>query len=381
MSTRRDVVKAIATLPAAATLGRLAYAAPTLDRKLGVALCGLGGYSTRTIAPEFPFAEHVRLAGVVTGDPEGKGRRWAAEHGFPETNVFTYETMDRLADRDDIDIVHVVTPNSLHAEHTVAALRAGKHVMCEKPMATTAADCEAMIAAAAEAGRYLGVDYRLQFEPHHVGATDLLRDGAAGDLVSGSYEFSWGYYNGLKNRPGRVKRWLLDPAMAGGGAMFDTGVYPVQAGCYLARAEPVSVRGLPATRHPEFFGEGVEETMSFEMTFPDGFQALGRAGYGYKYHNCMTRGTTGWVEVVGNESGSAFSQSGDGKPNRKRLFRGKQEVVLEDTLQVAVLLDRFAVAIKRNEPFVADGAMGLRDIRIIEAVYRSAAKGGASVSV
>ena len=115
------------------------------EGKLGIALCGLGGFAQQSIAPELPSAKHVYLAGVVTGDPHGKGRKWAERHGFPEKNIFTYADIARIADCREIAIVHVVTPNGLHAEHAIAAARAGKHVMCEKPMATSSRQCQAII--------------------------------------------------------------------------------------------------------------------------------------------------------------------------------------------------------------------------------------------
>lgn len=353
------------------------------EGKLGIALCGLGGFSRQSIAPELPSAKNVYFAGAITGDA-AKGREWAAQYGFPEKNIFSYADMAKLAEAKDISIVHVVTPNSLHAEHTIAAAKAGKHVMCEKPMATSSAQCEAMIAAAEEAQVQLGVSYRLHWEPHHAKAVELLAQGTAGDLSTGTYEFSWGYANGLSNpaTAKTIKQWLLDPKMTGGGAMFDTGVYPVQAACYLTGRTPVAVRGFPATKHKDLFPAGVEETMSFELIFEDGFQALCRASYAQNFHQCTTLGLKGSVEVLpGQPTGSVFGQSGGGKPNAKRLMVGKKEVPCEDTLQLGVLLDEFAKAITEKRPFKCDGAMGLRDIRIVEAVYESAKQGGARIAV
>ena len=170
--------------------------------------------------------------------------------------------------------------------------------------------------------------------------------------------------------------------MAGGGALFDTGVYPIQAACYLTGREPVAVRGFPATRHPDLFPEGVEETMSYELLFDDGFQALCRASYSQSFHQCTTLGPKGLVEILPGQKGSVFGQSGAGNPNPKRLFVNKKEIELRQTLQQAELLDAFAVAINQgNKTFQTPGEMGLRDIRIVERVYESAAKGGLKVCI
>jgi glucose-fructose oxidoreductase len=188
--TRRFFLKTSAlAAPALLGLNAVVRAQTAREGKLGVALCGLGGFSRQSIAPELPSAKNVYFAGAITGDA-AKGRAWALQYGFPEKNVWSYADMARLAEAKDIAIVHVVTPNSLHAAHTIAAAKAGKHIMVEKPMATSSAQCEQMIAAAKSAGVHLGVSYRLHWEPHHVQAAAQLAGGAAGNLANGSYEFS-----------------------------------------------------------------------------------------------------------------------------------------------------------------------------------------------
>ena len=352
------------------------------NKKLGMAVVGLGGYATRSVGPEIAACQHVRLAGVVTGDAE-KGRSWAKEHGFEQDAIYSYENFDTIASDDRIDFVHIALPNSMHAEFAIRAAQAGKHVMVEKPMAISSQQCEKMIAAAKQAGVLLGVNYRLHWEPHHVKATERLSTGIIGDLTNGNYEFSWGYARALTGpKKDNVKKWLLDPKMAGGGALFDTGVYPIQAACYLTGREPVAVRGFPATRHPDLFPEGVEETMSYELLFDDGFQALCRASYSQSFHQCTTLGPKGLVEILPGQKGSVFGQSGAGNPNPKRLFVNKKEIELRQTLQQAELLDAFALAINQgNKAFQTPGEMGLRDIRIVEKVYESAAKGGLKVFI
>ena len=356
-------------------------------KKLGLAIVGLGGYATGNIAPEVASCEHVTLAGVVTGNPDTKGKEWAAQYGFPADAIYTYDTVDKIAADDRIDMVHIALPNSMHAEFAIKCARAGKHVMVEKPMAISSEECEAMIAAAKEAGVLLGMNYRLHWEPHHVKAIELVAKGVIGDIACGNYEFSWGYAGALMGpNKDKIKKWLLDPKMAGGGALFDTGVYPIQAACYLTGKEPVSVRGFASKVHPELFPDGVEETMSFEMLFDDGFQALCRASYSQSCHQCTTLGNKGAIEIRGGlredgRPGNVFTQS-NGTPNPKLLFHNRREIKARQTLQQATLLDAFATTIKKGDKtFKTPGEMGLRDIRIAEKVYESAAKGGMSVEV
>lgn len=370
---RNFLVQSAIAAPALMGLGRT-FGQERGEGKLGVALVGLGGFSTVSIGPELPHAKNVYLAAVVTGDPNGKGRQWAQQYGFPEKNIYTYDQFDRLAENRDIDIVHVVTPNGLHAEHTIAAAKAGKHVMCEKPMATSASECQAMIDAAKQAGVYLGVSYRLHFEPHHKQLMKLTKDKAFGSVKAVTAEFSW--------RRGDNKPWLLDKKLAGGGALFDTGVYPIQAACYTTGEVPTHVSGV-ATSTRDVYPSNIEETMSFTLEFPSGAVAQGRASYAFPGQQCDVCCEQAMLSITASPAGgTAFAQSGNGKPNSKQLVMPKGKVFkTDDTLQLADLLDAFAAAIRDQRPFACPGEMGLRDIRIVEAIYRSVAEGGKRVSV
>lgn len=376
-SSRRSFIKRVLALSGPAILGfpRIGYSAPdtfALQRsqgKLGVVLIGLGGFSGASIAPEFASAKNVYFAGVVTGDPQGKGRRWAAKYGFPESNIYTYDQIPHLADNKDVDVVHVVTPNGLHCAHTLAALAAGKHVMCEKPMAISTHECQLMVDAARKANRYLGIDYRLHFEPHHVEMMRLAREKTYGPVVSLSTEFSW--------HRGKNKPWLSDIKLSGGGAMFDTGVYSIQAGCYIAGATPTAVTAFPTTVDPDY-PSGIEEAMKVEFEYPGGITHEGRASYIAGKGEFIVHAEKGAFSCTG----SSFSQSAGGRPAAKQLILPDgTKADIPDTLQLAVLHDHFAEAIRTGQPFLCPGEMGLRDLRILEAIYASASQGSKRVLV
>ena len=112
--------------------------------KLGIALVGLGKYSSGQLAPALKETENCYLAGIVTGTPD-KAAKWRRQYNIPEKNIYSYSNFDDIKDNHDIDIVYVVLPNSMHREYVVRAARAGKHVICEKPMALTVEDCDEMI--------------------------------------------------------------------------------------------------------------------------------------------------------------------------------------------------------------------------------------------
>ncbi|MGI9542274.1 MAG: Gfo/Idh/MocA family protein, partial [Cyclobacteriaceae bacterium] len=134
------------------------------NRKLGVALVGLGNYATNQLAPALMKTGQCYLSGIVTGTKE-KEKIWQDKYSVPEENTYDYENYDAIADNQDIDIIYIVLPNSMHAEYTIRAAKAGKHVICEKPMAISMAECQQMIDACKEAGVKLSIGYRLHYEP------------------------------------------------------------------------------------------------------------------------------------------------------------------------------------------------------------------------
>lgn len=371
--TRRSFLTAALALGVPALVGlssrRMLASDHRADGRLGVVLVGLGGFSSASIAPELVSAKNVYLAGVVTGDPQGKGRKFATEYGFPEKNILTYDQMSRLADIADIDIAHIVTPNGLHAAHAIQAAQAGKHVMCEKPMATSAAECREMIDAARKSGVYLGVNYRLHFEPHHQEMMRLATERVYGSLKSIDTEFSW--------RRGQRKPWLSDKKLAGGGAMFDTGVYCIQAGCYMTGATPLAVTAVPATT-AENYPPGIEESMSVVLEYPDGVVVFGRCTYQYSRQHFVANADKGSFACVG----TPFGQSVNGRPAPREIdLPDHKKFKRPGTLQLAELHDQFAAAIRAKRPFACPGEMGLRDIQILEAVYESVAQGCARTPV
>jgi predicted dehydrogenase len=184
LPTRREFVKTSALAAASVPLlGAFPEAAGAADpeRKLGFALVGLGGLSTYQIAPALQKTKFCRLAGIVTGHP-AKAVTWKAKYNIPDDCIYNYETMAQMADNPSIDVVYVVTPNALHAESTVKAASAGKHVLSEKPMEVSVEKCQQMIDACKKANRQLAVGYRLHFEPNNRECARLAREKVFGEV-------------------------------------------------------------------------------------------------------------------------------------------------------------------------------------------------------
>ncbi|MFT3780842.1 MAG: Gfo/Idh/MocA family oxidoreductase [Nibricoccus sp.] len=329
-------------------------------KKLGVALVGLGSYSTNQLGPALRKTSHCRLAGVVTGNP-AKGKVWAREYGFSEKNVFSYETMGRLADQPDIDIVYVVTPNALHAEHTIAAAKAGKHVICEKPMAVSVAECDAMIAACKAAGVRLMIGYRLHYEPNTVELIRLAREKDLGVFMRMNGA------NGFRMRtPKSAGNWRADKKLAGGGPLMDMGVYVLQAVCMAkGEAEPKAITAHfgPVTR-PEIFSE-IEESIRWEMHFADGAKGDCLASYAENVSRFRAESDEGWAQL----GPPAFYY------DTPVLTTSKGRTSLPRVNHQVAQLDGMTLEILTNQPSVAPGEMGRRDLAIIEAIYSAAQTG------
>jgi len=353
--SRRDFLKT-ATL---ATAG-LPFAAATFaaepQRKIGFALCGLGSLSTYQLAPALQRTKFCRLAGIITGSPD-KAKRWQARYNLPDRSVYSYDTMARLADNPDIDVVYVVTPNALHAPHTIAAAKAGKHVLSEKPMEVSVAKCQQMIDACKAAGKQLAIGYRLHFEPNNLECVRLAREKVFGRLKS--IEAGFGF------EIGDPTQWRLNRALAGGGPMMDVGIYALQAMRCLSGEEPVSVSANATKTDKEKFHD-VEESLVWQMKFTSGIHATGSTTYGF--------GGIDRFNVVAEQGSFGLDPAYDYHEIQGTRSDG-QEIQMPDIDQFAAEMDDFAQCILANRPTRVPGEEGLRDLKIITAIYESTRTG------
>ena len=362
--SRRDFLKttalAAASLPFIGGLSSCARAAEP-GRKINFALAGLGSLSTYQIAPALQKTKFCKLAGIVTGTP-AKADHWKAQYDIPDKNIYSYDTMEKLADNPDIDVVYVVTPNALHAEHTLKAAKAGKHVLCEKPMEVSVEKCQQMIDACKKAGRQLAIGYRLHFEPNNLECVRLAREKVFGDLKI--IDAGFGFQIGDPNQ------WRLNRALAGGGPLMDVGIYALQAMRYLSGEEPVCVSGITTVTDPVKFKD-VEESIVWEMKFPSGVLAHGSATYKVPgISSFKASAEDGWFELS-----PAYFYDGN------RGWRSDGEQIRFPSIdQFAAEMDDFAQCILNNQPTKVPGEEGLRDVKIMMAIYE-AAKTGKTVNL
>ena len=335
-------------------------------QRVGYAVVGLGRLSLNQILPAFGKSKYSKPVALVSGDRE-KARKVAAQYGIRDNALYDYTTYDQLAQNPEVQAIYVVLPNNMHAEYVQRGAKAGKHILCEKPMATSTKECERMIAACEAAKVKLMIAYRQQYEPMNREIVKMVRDGSLGTVRS--------FVASNSQNQGDPTQWRLKRALAGGGCLPDVGVYCLNASRFLTGEEPSEVMGTlyRPTGDPRF--AEVEETCSFTLKFPSGYIASCSSGYGaHKTQFLRLEGDKAWVELS-----PAFAYSG--LKLRHQTLVGEKNVTMEPSIeevdQFATEMDHFSQCIQQNLPPHTPGEEGLQDQRITDAIYESARTGRA----
>ena len=325
-------------------------------RKIGVALVGLGRYSKYQLAPALQLTKHCELRGIVTGSPS-KVPEWQAQYGIKDSNVYNYDNMHEIANNDDIDVVYIVLPTSLHRQYTEIGANAGKHVWCEKPMAMTVSDCQAMIDVCAKNKVQLTIGYRLRHEPNTQSVIEYASTkpyGAIKEVIARA-----GYQGGEP----AADNWRINPKM-GGGAAYDMGVYPLNAARYTTGEEPIAVSAEHKVYRPETF-KNVDEATFFTLEFASGAIAKCATSVYENMNHLRANCEKGWYELKPFQSYNGVNgQTSDG-------------IKLDRTIenQQAAQMDNDALSIINNTPVRVPGHVGLNDIKVVEAILKSAKNG------
>jgi predicted dehydrogenase len=323
------------------------------SRPIRYAVVGLGHIAQVAVLPAFAHARHSRLGALVSGDRQ-KRTQLSRKYKVPAYSYDEYE--DCLA---QVDAVYIALPNSMHAEFTIRAANAGVHVLCEKPLAVTVAECEAMIDACETAGVKLMTAYRLHFEKTNIEAIDLVRRGRIGDPKFFASTFS------MRVKQGNIRT----QAELGGGTLYDLGVYCVNAARNLFAGEPIevfaySVNGA-GSRMPEI-DESTAAALRFEQdavaTFVTSFNAADTGSYVI----VGTKGSLRLDPAYEYAEGLQYELTVDGKTTRKKTAKRDQ---------FAPEIEYFSDCIRRNREPEPSGLEGMQDVRIVEALYESAQRG------
>ena len=334
------------------------------QQRTGFAVVGLGHLSLNEILPAFGSSKYCKVTALVSGDRE-KARKIAAQYGVPERSLYDYTSYDQLAANPDVQVIYIVLPNSMHAEYVLRGAKTGKHILCEKPMATSVKDCERMISACKAANVKLMIAYRQQYEPMNRAIVKMVRDGKLGKLKS--------YIASNAQDQGDPSQWRQNLALAGGGCLPDVGVYCLNAARFLSGEEPSEVWGttIQPKGDPRF--REVEETCTFGMRFPSGFVATSSSGYGaHRSQFLRLEGDRSWAELS-----PAFGYTGL-RLRTSTTEEGKtviSEPMIESKDQFAAEMDHMALCVRNNVTPHTPGEEGLQDQRITDAIYESARTG------
>lgn len=320
---------------------------------LKVAILGLGSYGTR-VADAMKDCKRAKLTGAISGTP-AKLVNWQSKYGIDPKNCYNYETYDAIKDNPDIDAVYIITPNALHKEAAIRVAKAGKHVICEKPMALNAKEGQAMIDACKAAGVHLLVGYRMHFEPKTLEIIRMRKEGEFGRIQ---------FFQGLSGfRLGDPNQWRINKALAGGGSMMDIGIYAVNGARYMVGEEPVWVTAQETKTDPVKFKEGVDETITFQLGFPGGAIASCLSTFNMNgLDRFFMNGDKGFVEML--------PAHGYGPIKAKT---NKAELTQPHATHQTVQMDEMAAIIfdKKQPVIPVDGEEGLKDLKIIDAIYKS----------
>lgn len=325
------------------------------SRKLGVALVGLGYYSTDLLAPALQLTKNCELKGIVTGSPD-KIPVWQERYGISDKNVYDYDNMHLIANDDDIDVVYIVVPTGLHMKYSIVAANAGKHVWCEKPMALNVDQCQKIITACDKNKVKLSIGYRVQHEPNMQEIIRLTKEKTFGDVMA---LFAGAGYSGGVGTGWRYRKAL------GGGALYDMGVYTINALRHASQMEPVAVKSAShSTKRPDTFFE-VDETTEYVLEFPNEVIGSGRTSVGENVN----------ILQVSCEEGSYMLSPMQAYNGLKGERSDGVKIFTPIENQQALQMDNDALAILNNEHVLVPGSDGLKDIKVLNAIQKSAQSG------
>jgi predicted dehydrogenase len=324
---------------------------------LRVAIMGLGSYGTR-VAEAMQSCKKAKLVGVISGTP-AKISAWQGKYNIPAKNCYNYENFDAIRNNPDIDAVYVITPNALHHDQVIRVARAGKHVICEKPMAVNAKEGQEMIDACKTANTRLLVGYRMHFEPKTLEIIRMRKAGEFGKIM---------FFQGLSGFiMGDPSQWRLNKQLSGGGSMMDIGIYSINGSRYMVGEEPVWVTAEETKTNPQKFKDGVDETIQFQLGFPGGAVASCLSTYSMNFlDRFFLNGDKGFAEL---DPATGYG------PIQGRTSKGplNQPHTTHQTVQMD---EMSGILLEGKQPIVpVDGEEALKDLRIIDAIYLSARTG------
>lgn len=334
------------------------------EKKLGWAIVGLGKFATQQLIPSFAECKSSKLVALVSGD-RTKAEGIAQKYGVNPKNIYNYQNYDTIRDNPEVDIIYIVLPNGMHAEYTIRGAQAGKHIMCEKPMANTVEDCQAMIDACNKADRKLMIAYRAQYEPYNLAAIEIARQ----KKELGQLKAIVADHGRNLDPSDKADQWRMDKKLAGGGSLMDIGIYSLQAARYITGEEPIEISAMMYSTPGDPRFKEVEENVNFVLRFPSGVLANCTSSYGYaSVKRYQVFGEKGWLEL---DPATDYY--------KHRLVVGREqtreELKLQEKNQFALEIDHLSESVMQNKQPKTPGAEGLQDVKLMQLIYEAAQSG------
>lgn len=333
-------------------------------RRIRYAVVGLGHLALEEILPALSICKKSQLTALVSGSPD-KMKKVAAQYGIKTENCYSYQTYDQLKSNKEVDVIYIVLPNALHKEYVIRGAKAGKHILCEKPMAISSKDCEEMIVACTAAKVKLMIAYRIQYQPHNRKVRELVKNKTFGAVK----------YIEASNSQGSANpaHWRHKKALAGGGSLPDIGLYCLNTNRFILGEEPTEVFAYQySTPGNPLFAE-VEELISWQMKFPSGVIASSSSDYNVHesrhYRVLCERGWLNMDKAYAYKGQKLQTARAEGKMEKQ------EEIGLAETNQFAAEMDHFSDCIINNKRPFTPGEEGLQDHLLMEAIYESAREG------
>ncbi len=338
------------------------------NKRLGFAIVGLGTLALEEILPAFAETKRCKPVALVSGS-QNKAAEIAQQYGINPKNIYNYQNYDSIRNNPEVDVIYIVLPNSMHAEYTIRGAQGGKHILCEKPMATSPQECQQMIDACNKANKKLMVAYRIQYEPYNRAMMQMVRSKELGAVRMIEAD------NG-QNQGGDLNQWRLKKALAGGGCLPDVGIYCLNTSRFLTGEEPIEISAMMYSTPGDPRFQEVEENISFMMRFPSGILANCSASYGYhEARRYRVFGADAWAELDPAFSYTGLQMHMAHKSRANSMAETVENRRMEQKNQFALEMDHMAECVMENKQPYTPGEEGLQDQKLMAVIYEAARTG------
>jgi len=333
-------------------------------QRIKYAVVGLGHLALEEILPALSSCKKSKLTALVSGSPE-KLKKVAAQYGIADQNCYTYQTYDQLKSNPEVDVIYIVLPNALHKEFVIRGSKAGKHILCEKPMAVSSKECKEMIDACSAANVKLMIAYRIQYQPHNRKVRELIQNKTFGAVK---------YIEACNSQSSaNPDHWRHKIALAGGGSLPDIGLYCLNTNRFILGEEPTEVFAYQYSSPGNPLFKEVEELISWQMKFSNGLIASSSSHYNvHESRRYRVMCEKGWIDV---DKAYAYKGQKIQTARAEGKIERQEDLGLAEINQFAAEMDHFSDCVIHNKMPFTPGEEGLQDHIIIEAIYQSAKEG------